>query len=91
MGEKNTHNYLQVDKVDPSQDKEKKSSPEEAESPEIEISSPKELNEALDIARSFKTYRRDASTSGQEISQNLDSVLHRLDSLVLIPSQTESR
>ena len=50
------------------------------------------MNEALDIARSFKTYRRDASTSGQEISQNLDSVLHkdlsrRLDSLVLIPSQ----
>ena len=78
--------------MDPSQDKEKKPSPEEAEGSEIEISSPKELNEALDIARSFKTYRRDASTSGQEISQNLDSVLQkdlsrRLDSLVLIPSQ----
>ena len=78
--------------MDPSQDKEKKSSPKEAESPRSETSSPKDTSEVLDIARSFKTYRRDASTSGQEVSKNLDSVLHRdlsrrLDSLVLIPSQ----
>ena len=52
----------------------------------------KELSEALDIARAFKTIRRDASISGQEIDENLDSVLHkqlskRFNSLVLIPSQ----
>ena len=84
------HSYL--DKVDPSQDKEK-SYPEEAEGQEVKVSSPtelssdtlgrgpvsspQELSETLDLARSFKTIRKDASSAGQEVTKNLDTVLRR--------------
>ena len=56
------------------------------------MSSPKELSETLDLARSFKTIRRDASIAGQEVTKNLDTVLQRdlkrrLNSLVLISEQ----
>ena len=80
--------------MDPSQDQEKAESPQEIEE-EIQkkkVSSPKELSDTLDLARSFKTIRRDASISGQEVTKNLDSVLQkdlkrRLDSLVLLSDQ----
>ena len=79
--------------MDPSQDLEKATSQEEVEEVQkAEVSSPKEINDTLDLARSFKTIRRDASISGQDVKKNLDSVLQRdlkrrLDSLVLIPDQ----
>ena len=86
-------NKLLIDKVDPSQDLEKVTSQEEVEEVQkAKISSSKEINDTLDLARSFKTIRRDASISGQDVKKNLDSVLRRdlkrrLDSLVLIPDQ----
>ena len=79
--------------MDPSQDLQKATSQEEVEEVQkAEVSSPKEINDTLDLARSFKTIRRDASISGQDVKKNLDSVLQRdlkrrLDSLVLIPDQ----
>ena len=81
--------------MDPSQDQEKAESPQEIEEEKGQkekVSSPKELSDTLDLARSFKTIRRDASISGQEVTKNLDSVLQRdlrrrLDSLVLISDQ----
>ena len=41
------------------------------------VSSLKELCDTLDVARSFKTMRRDTSISGQEVKKNFDSVLQR--------------
>ena len=86
---KKTTKISYLDKVDPSQDQEK-SYPEEGL--KEKVSSPKELSDTLDLARSFKTIRRDASISGQKVTKNLDSVLQRdlkrrLDSLVLISDQ----
>ena len=74
--------------MDPSQEQEA-TPPEEIVSQSSESSSTQELSEALDLARTFGTIRRDASSSGQEIGENLDSVLHRdlsqrLNSLVLV-------
>ena len=66
--------------MDPSQDQEKAESPQEIEEEKghkEKVSSPKELSDTLDLARSFKTIRRDASISGQEVTKNLDSVLQR--------------
>ena len=86
---------LLSDKVDLRQNQEKAPPFVEVEGESFrgsEATGLKELSEALDIAKAFKTIRRDASISGQEIDENLDSVLHkqlskRFNSLVLIPSQ----
>ena len=85
--------FSHLDKVDPSQGLEKATSQEKVEEVhKEEVSSPREISDTLDLARSFKTIRRDASISGQEVTKNLDSVLQRdlrrrLDSLVLISDQ----
>ena len=71
---KKTTKISYLNKVDPSQDQEK-SYPEEGL--KEKVSSPKELSDTLDLARSFKTIRRDASISGQEVTKKLDSVLQR--------------
>ena len=47
-------NKLLIDKVDPSQDLEKATSQEKVEEVQkAEVSSPKEINDTLDLARSF--------------------------------------
>ena len=65
--------------MDPSQDQEKATSPQEIEEEgqKEEVSSLKELSDTLEVARSFKTMRRDTSISGQEVKKNFDSVLQR--------------
>ena len=80
-------------KVDPNQEQEEVSHSQEADSKDSGALSPiSELNETLNITRAFSTIRREASKSGLDIQENLDSVLQkdlkrRLKSLVLIPSQ----
>ena len=62
--------------MDPSQDLEKATSQEKDEEVHKEkASSPREISDTLELARSFKTIRRDTSISGQEITKNLESVL----------------
>ena len=66
--------FSHLDEVDPSQDLEKATSQEKVEEVhKVEVSSQREISDTLDLARSFKTIRRDASISGQENC----SVLHR--------------
>lgn len=84
--------------MDPSQNREEASSPETAAEnhDDSEVTTPKDLVEALELASAFKTIRRDASSSGQDIGENLDSVLskdlsNRLDSIVLIPRSRQRR
>ena len=58
--------FSHLDKVDPSQGLEKATSQEKVEEVhKEEVSSPREISDTLDLARSFKTIRRDASISGQ--------------------------
>ena len=57
--------------------------------------SPKELKEFLDQASAYKRIRGDASSSGQECGEALDSVLRRnltrrLDSIVLVEENNSS-
>ena len=79
--------------MDPNQEQEEVSHSQEADSKDSGAPSPiSELNETLNITRAFSTIRREASKSGHDIQENLDSVLQkdlrrRLKSLVLIPSQ----
>ena len=67
---------LLSDKVDLRQNQEKAPPSVEVEGESFrgsEATSLKELSEALDIARAFKTIRRDASISGQEVYGKLDT------------------
>ena len=83
--------------LDPRQCKEEAARPRDSnvskESPGD--TSAKELNEALEQASAYRRIRSDASSSGQECGEALDSVLkrnlsRRLDSIVLVEDNSSS-